>query len=291
MHDPILYKAAVVRRLRDALHHEGFVEIPTPVLRRHAGDRSRPRIPAGHGRYLRECAGPALRPNLTRAERIFEIGPCFRPDQCDATHLAEFTMLDLYARGDSMEYVSALVRQLLSLFYTGRVEHLSIASIIKAEFGVDLATEPEAPLTEMLRARYGLPSDASSYDCVDKFIKTDVEHSSKGYCLFLEDFPLSHEVRAKRRAGTVAIAERFEVLIDGVEVIHAYQDEPDIEAFMARARAQHHLGREDELICEQVKRGVVPRDSAGFAIGIERLCQISYGEQLEIRAFIPSPAF
>ncbi|MBI6548311.1 hypothetical protein H8A87_06115 [Xenorhabdus sp. VLS] len=45
---------------------------------------------------MRESPAFSLRFNLQCSDRIYEIGPSFRPDAVDDTHLSEFTMLDLY---------------------------------------------------------------------------------------------------------------------------------------------------------------------------------------------------
>lgn len=291
MKNPILYKAEVVAKLRDYLSNEGFIEIFTPVMRRFEGDSGRKRIQVEHGRFLRESPALALRYNLQYADRIFEIGPCFRPDKSDATHLSEFTMLDSYTLGESMEYLSSLVNRLIGLFYSGTVKRLSVAEFIKSDFGVDLFIEPENILTDLLRKKYKYSENLSTVDCIDRYIKTEIEHQSKDCCLYLEDFPLSLEVRAKRRNLTAAISERFEVLINGIEVAHGYQDEPNADEFIDRAQEYGLFGPEDGIICEHIKSGIVPSDSIGFGIGIERLCQVCYDENHGIKEFMPSQIF
>ena len=104
------------RDLGDALTGAGFVRVVTPLII--ASDALR-KMGIEHGHPLREqvfwledgrCLRPMLAPNLytllRRLDRhwskpfgIFEIGPCFRRDSKGASHLNEFTMLNLVELG------------------------------------------------------------------------------------------------------------------------------------------------------------------------------------------------
>ncbi len=104
------------RTLSDALTDAGFVRVVTPLII--ASDALR-KMGIEHGHPLREqvfwledgrCLRPMLAPNLytllrrldrhwTKPFGIFEIGPCFRRDSKGASHLNEFTMLNLVELG------------------------------------------------------------------------------------------------------------------------------------------------------------------------------------------------
>ncbi len=102
--------------LSDALVAAGFVRVVTPLII--TSDALR-KMGIEHGHPLREqvfwlddgrCLRPMLAPNLytllrrlsrlwTKPFGIFEIGPCFRRDSKGASHLNEFTMLNLVELG------------------------------------------------------------------------------------------------------------------------------------------------------------------------------------------------
>jgi len=102
--------------LSAALVGAGFVRVATPLMI--SSDALR-RMGVEHGHPLREqvfwlddgrCLRPMLAPNLYTLLRrlgrhwakpfgIFEIGPCFRRDTKGASHLNEFTMLNLVELG------------------------------------------------------------------------------------------------------------------------------------------------------------------------------------------------
>jgi phenylalanyl-tRNA synthetase alpha chain len=104
------------RILSDTLCGAGFVQVVTPLII--ASDALR-KMGIEHGHPLRDqvfwledgrCLRPMLAPNLytllRRLDRnwskpfgIFEIGPCFRRDSKGASHLNEFTMLNLVELG------------------------------------------------------------------------------------------------------------------------------------------------------------------------------------------------
>jgi phenylalanyl-tRNA synthetase alpha chain len=106
------------RTLSDTLTDAGFVRVVTPLII--ASDSLR-KMGIEHGHPLREqvfwledgrCLRPMLAPNLytllrrldrhwTKPFGIFEIGPCFRRDSKGASHLNEFTMLNLVELGRS----------------------------------------------------------------------------------------------------------------------------------------------------------------------------------------------
>jgi phenylalanyl-tRNA synthetase alpha chain len=102
--------------LSDALTGAGFVRVVTPLI---ITSDSLRKMGVEQGHPLREqvfwledgrCLRPMLAPNLytllrrldrhwTKPFGIFEIGPCFRRDSKGASHLNEFTMLNLVELG------------------------------------------------------------------------------------------------------------------------------------------------------------------------------------------------
>jgi pyrrolysyl-tRNA synthetase-like protein len=120
------------RDLGDALADAGFVRVVTPLII--ASDSLR-KMGIAHGHPLREqvfwledgrCLRPMLAPNLytllrrldrhwTKPFGIFEIGPCFRRDSKGASHLNEFTMLNLVELGGPEDEGRGRLEQLAAL--------------------------------------------------------------------------------------------------------------------------------------------------------------------------------
>ena len=118
--------------LRTALGGAGFVEVVTPVI---ITTDALAKMGIGHAHPLREqvfwlddgrCLRPMLAPNLytllrrlgriwSRPFGIFEVGPCFRRDSKGASHLNEFTMLNLVELGRPVEQCRARLEELAAL--------------------------------------------------------------------------------------------------------------------------------------------------------------------------------
>ncbi|NLE22280.1 MAG: pyrrolysine--tRNA(Pyl) ligase large subunit [Actinobacteria bacterium] len=132
------------RTLSDALTDAGFVRVVTPLII--ASDSLR-KMGVEHGHPLREqvfwledgrCLRPMLAPNLytllrrldrhwTKPFGIFEIGPCFRRDSKGASHLNEFTMLNLVELGRPTEEGRVRLGELASLVMrTAGVTHYEL---------------------------------------------------------------------------------------------------------------------------------------------------------------------
>ncbi|GAB7101870.1 hypothetical protein JCM4814A_01840 [Streptomyces phaeofaciens JCM 4814] len=291
---PIRAKAHVLHRLRALLHDEDFTELVTPVARRaDLGPGRRASVSLHEGRYLRAMIGPALRVNvITDLPRVYEIGPCFRPEPPDALHASEFTMLDLYAAHLGFEELIDLAWRLVGPHlpsYTA--ERLSIAGHVRDEFGIDLHTEPVGGLHPRMAARIGADPGEPFRDVLGRYIALELEACTTGRAVFLTDYPTGGDEPCARLApGTSAVLERFELIVDGIELVHGYTDETDGKAFTERAKAVGLYDDEQRLAQEAVEAGLVPAETAGLGIGIERLCAASAGLR-DITPFLQSPQF
>jgi lysyl-tRNA synthetase class 2 len=288
---PVLYMAEVARRLRSILWTEGYIEIPTPVVREHDCCSVVRRVRLEDGRFLRESPSHALRRNLAFAPRIFEIAPCMRRDALDESHLQQFTMLDLYCAGASLGDAICLCERLVRTFYKGRLERFSLADHILHDLGIDLVgdSDSESKLLFSLKKRYN--SDGRElFHLIRRYVDDELEERSRNLCLLVTDYPRAIEAAAKPKVGTIAIAEIAEFQINGVEIVQLYEDDPDIDAYLSRAHTHGHYGYEVEIISRLVATREVPGQSAGFGIGIERLCQAGLGLD-SIAPFMISPEF
>lgn len=292
MHDPVSTKSDVLFTLRDTLRSEQFVEVVTPVARK-ADIGSGHRIPAGFtgDRFLRTMIGPALRVNLEFHRRIYEIGPCFRPEKPDRLHAAEFTMLDLYAAHESYGFLIDLAERLTAPHLRRTPARISVADYIRDLFSIDLRREPLGDLPARLAERMQLSKETSFKEVLGQFIEHELEPQSTGAAVFLTDYPIGgDEPCARLTPGTTAVLNRFELLVDGIEVVHGYEDEVDGVAFAERARAVGLYDDEQALAWESINAGRVPATSVGLGIGIERLCMAASGVK-DIGTFQQSSQF
>jgi lysyl-tRNA synthetase class 2 len=275
----IRYKADVVRHLRQALHDRGFVELFTPVVRRwDDGTGKRPAVDLLGPKQLRSMIGPTLRFNLQFHPRIFEIGPCFRPDATDGTHAPEFWMLDLYVADESYEFLVALAKELVAPFVPFALERISVAQRMRRALGVDLFEGVPDDLAGRISSFLSEPVGPSLMDLIDRFIAVEIEPMTVGGATLLCDYPVGgSEPCARRRPSSAGVLNRFELFVDGVEVVHGYEDEPDADAFVARAVAAGLYNEEQAIVHAEIAAGRVPAHSVGLGLGIERLCMAATG--------------
>ena len=289
---PIRMKSEVLFGLRETLRGEGFLEAVTPVVRRtDLGPGRRVPVDLDGSRFLRAMIGPALRVNLQHHRRVFEIGPCFRPEKPDALHATEFTMLDLYAAGDSFAYLQKLAELLVAPHIPYPPVRVSVAEHIDDVFGIDLRREPLGDLPQRMAAHLRVDPQTPFKDILGRFIEQELEARSTAAAVFLTEYPLGgDEPCARLTPGTTAVLNRFELIVDGIEVVHGYEDEVDAAAFAERARAVDLYDDEQRLAWEAIDAGRVPAASVGLGIGIERLCAAASGIP-DIRPFLRSTQF
>ncbi len=292
MLNPVVMKSNLLFSLRDALRAEAFVEVTTPTMRRaDLGPGRRLSVDHEGGRFLRAMIGPALRVNLEHHRRIFEIGACFRPEKPDELHAPEFQMLDLYAAGEDFDFLLALAERLIGPHLPYALQRVSVAGHVRDQFGIDLRREPLGDLPAQMAAHLGMSADVPFKTVLGQYVEREVEVQSTGAALFLTEYPVGGDEPCARLApGTTAVLNRFEVLVDGIEVVHGYEDEPDGAAFVDRARAVDMYDDEQALAREAIDSGRVPAGSVGLGIGIERLCMAASGVK-DISVFQPSLQF
>jgi len=290
--DPIRVKSDILFSLRKTLLGEDFLETVTPVARRaNLGSRRRVRVDLDGERFLRTMIGPALRVNLEYHPRVFEVGACFRPEIPDSLHASEFTMLDLYAAGQSFEFLFDLTEHLVAPHIPFPLARVSVAEHIRDVFGIDLHCEPIGELPKRMASHLHTSVETPFKDVLGRFIEQELEDRSIGAAVFLTDYPLGgDEPCARLTPDTSAVLNRFELIIDGIEVVHGYEDEIDGAAFAERAQAVGLYDQEQALAWEAIDAGRVPAASVGLGLGIERLCAAASGIR-DIRPFLQSPQF
>ena len=101
---------------------------------------------------------------------------------------------------------------------------------------------------------------------------------------FIYDYPASQCALARIRPGYPAVAERFELFIDGVEIGNGYHELTDRDSHLERfARDQRERACRGKPIPEIDKDFIsalehgLP-DCSGVALGIDRLFMLSQGQ-------------
>lgn len=275
--------------IRSWFQQHDFIEVETPV--RVAAPPPEIHIDPFHSQdaFLRPSPELHLKRLLVNgADRIYELGPCFRRGERGPQHNPEYTMLEWYRTGTDYSGVLEDCRQLLravlpaSFTYRGhtidvtREWHvISVSDAYREHAGWD-------PVADF---------DADRFD-ID-FVEKVQPALTGGTPVVLKDYPVEASALARCTATRPAHAERWELLLGGVEIANAYSELCDPQEQRARFeswnRARARAGREvlplDEAFLHALAQGLPP--CGGIALGVDRLLLLllDAGDIGEVRAF------
>lgn len=224
---------------------------------------------------------------------IFQICKCFREDEVGRLHNPEFTMLEWYRKGFSMQNLIDEVGQLLMhILNIGPIEQLSYQQVfihylqfdpLEISFKALLALAQQKGLGD-----YAAQLDAQGCDDIQLFdallqvlFAQEIEpHIAQHVPLCITHFPASQASLAKLEAnGETAL--RFEFYFRGVELANGFEELSDAQLQQARFeqdnQQRHLLGKTirpiDTRLIDALKAGLPP--CAGVALGIDRLVMLA----------------
>lgn len=280
---PLAVRHRVVRALRAFFDQRGFLEVQTPVrVAAPALELNIHAIPAG-GAWLRTSPEFHMKRLLAAGwPAVYQIGPCFRAGERGARHHPEFTMLEWYRAGaranDILDDLQALLPTLGELATATAIARRP-AAIAGLKASIRVITVSEAfraaagwdPWREENPDRF----DHDLGERVEPWLPRDTPVVLWGYPPFAAAF-------AKVDAGPPPIAERWELYVDGVELVNAGTELTD---------PAEYRRRQAEWAALRAARGqpVYPLDPAfyealpslppcaGAALGVDRLVMLLAG--------------
>ena len=284
--DALRARAGMLRATRGFFADRNVMEVQTPALG--AGTVTDPAIdsmrtngPSARGRYLQTSPEYHMKRLLAAGlPSIYQVGPAFRDGEQGRWHNPEFTMLEWYRRGFDAARLIAEVADLVDvLLGPAAYERRSYAGLIRTRFGID-ANADDADLCVQAARGLGLGRDAGVEDALDLLLAECIA-SSRDQRLFITDFP--PRLAALARVGPRAVAARFELVVEGIEVANGYHElcDPDeLDTRMANdIRRRRATGRPDIAADRRLlaaHREGLP-DCAGVAMGFDRLVALRLG--------------
>lgn len=306
----------VLRALRNWFMGQGYQEIDAPVCVESGGMERYLNLFTtryvdydGSTRDLQLATSPefSLKKAVARgASRVFSLAPTFRNGgERSAWHRPQFTMLEWYRTGASLEDLVQETGQLISetrriLGARGRplagraggsplppfpdpVPMVFLPELFAEAFGIDLpeilASNDSVKLYEAVRSKVPFARSDESLDMLFWKAFSDViepELRERDWVV-LTGFPVGYASLAQPSAGGV-LAQRFEIFARGVEICNGYVELTDAQIMERRFAS---LQRErPELRCdpsfeEAMRAGLPP--CVGNALGIERLVSVLAG--------------
>lgn len=300
--DRFRVRARVVRSLRASLDAAGFEEVETPVLCAQAsGALARPFHSHHNALDMEVVLRIAPETYLKRLivggyDRVYEFARCFRNEGWSPAHLQEFTMLEFYAAywnyADNMGFTEDLVREAVRAAMGGLVVRRGEAEIdfglswprirlrdaILDACGVDVDACPDAPSLREAIAQKGVELDhpgAGRGSLVDQLYKRTARPRIV-QPTFIVRHPLDLSPLARTSDDDPRTVDRFQLVVDGWEVLNAYSELVDPldqrrrleEQAALRAQGDDEAMPLDLDYLAAMEAGMPP--ISGWGMGIER---------------------
>jgi elongation factor P--(R)-beta-lysine ligase len=291
-------RAAMLGRARQFFAQRSVLEVETPILS--AAAVSDPQLQSlytqvvgiAEPRYLQTSPEYAMKRLLAAGSGdIYQVCKVFRDEEQGRWHNPEFTMIEWYRLGFDdaalMDEVEALLKGMLEgLRDLPSAERLSYSAALQRHAGVDAFNDGDAALAAAA-VRHGIHCDSA----LDRDAKLDLlmglvvgpRLGVERPC-FICDYPVSQAALARLKPGaTQAVAARFELYLDGIELANGFHElangteqrarfVADLKTRAARGQVQPPL---DENLLAALQHGLP--DCAGVAMGLDRLVAVALG--------------
>ena len=302
--DTLRQRADLLARIRRFFGTRDVLEVDTPLLCGSAvTDPALQPLLVERGssvtspRYLQTSPEYAMKRLLAAGSGpVFQIARAFRDGEAGARHNPEFTLLEWYRPGFDQHQLMAEVAELVVDCLGERpLQTVRYRDLFHQQLGIDPCRAPLVELEAVARDHLdpgGLSGDRDLW--LDLLMSHVIEPSLAGRgMVFVHDYPASQAALARIvEVDGVALGQRFELYVDGVELANGYCELTDADEQRARFEADNARRREhglpeqpiDEHLLAAMAHGLP--DCSGVALGIDRLLMLLAGVD-DIRRVLP----
>ena len=301
-------RGKVLRLVRDFFFEKHFLEVETPLLVPAPGLEVHLKSIRAGGNYLITSPEYQMKRLLVSGLKdIYTICKCFRDEESGPQHNSEFTMLEWYRAGQSLEKIQTDTEDLVTKVL---LEFWPDGEIIVSEKPVSFQKPwPRTTVRSLMEKHAGvlLRGDESIEELKDKFEKAGhtfgnakewddifftvfLDHvepalRSMNTPVFVAEWPVKLGALAKCTEGSSETVQRFEAYIGGIELANAFgeltcaqEQHKRFEDDLAyRSRNKLHVPPLDEKFLSALEEGMP--ESSGIALGIDRLVMLASGSQ------------
>jgi lysyl-tRNA synthetase class 2 len=293
-------RTKIVQSIRGTLNARGFCEIEGPTLHTVAGGAAARPFKTHHNTLdMPLVLRIALELHLKRLlvggmERVYELGRVYRNEGISPRHNPEFTMLEVYQAfgdyGSMMELTEVIVADAIHAIdgnfkrpwgetvidFTPPFDRKTYDELFAEHTGIDPADEAAV---RALADNVGFDTVGKHPDVIkSEVFEEKVEDALVGP-IFVIDYPASICPLTKRKRTNSAVAERFELFIQGMEIANAYTElnDPDLQEQLFRTQLaglaeEESMAKMDHDFIRALKHGMPP--AGGLGIGIDRLVML-----------------
>ena len=303
-----LLRSAIIREMRNFLEGESFIEVETASLQPNpSGALARP-FKTHHNAldidlFLRIAPETYLKRLVVGGfHHVFEFARCYRNEGISPNHLQEFTMVEGYSAywnyRDNMSLMKRLFQTVfqktlgttkvrlgdVEVDFGGEWSTVTFRDLLLKDCGIDIEKFKTAP--ELLAAikdkRIDLeedhPEKLGRGNLIDILYKKVSRPKIIGPT-FLTEHPIDLSPLARANDQRPDLTDRFQLVVNGVEIVNAYSELVDPIEQMKRLEEQAKLNAEgdqdamvkDDDYVSSMEYGMPP--ISGWGIGIDRLVQ------------------
>jgi len=305
----VLMRSKLLSTIRHFLEDRGFLEVETPILTNQASGALATPFVTHHNSldidvYLRIAPETYLKRLIVGGfQHVFEVARCFRNEGISPIHLQDFTMIEGYSAYFNYQDNMMLLRELIltvlqELFATtllkiGEQEInfskewpvVSFRELILKDTAVDIDDYPDAAtLLAAIRAK-GIKLEHENLENLGKgnLIDQLYKKVSRPFMIspvFLICHPLDLSPLARRNDENSQIVDRFQLVVNGAELINAYSELVDPVDQRIRLEQQASLRSQgdaeamplDNEYLKCMEYGMPP--ISGWGMGVDRLLQV-----------------
>jgi lysyl-tRNA synthetase class 2 len=315
--DMVRTKATALAAIRRVLDDQGYLEVETPVLQLiHGGAAARPFRTHLNAFDQDMTLRIALELSLKKAvvggvDRVYELGRIFRNEGIDATHSAEFTMLEAYQAYGDQTTIAALMRDIYlgvgdalgsrkvetprgTVDLDGQWGWLPVYDGVSEVLGETVTIDTDVEALRAHAAKHDVDLDpAWDKDKVFLELLGELVEPTLVQPTFLCDYPAVAQPLARPHRSKPGHIEAWDLVIAGVERGTGFSElvDPVIQREVLTAQSVKAAGGDpeamqlDEDFLRALEYGAPPM--GGLGLGIDRLVMFFTGANIRETILFP----
>ena len=302
--DTFVKRTKIINTIRNFLNEKSYLEVETPILQPiPGGATARPFITHHNALdiplYLRISDELFLKKLIVGGfEAVYEFSRDFRNEGMDKNHNPEFTILELYVAYKDYFWMMELTESLIEkvcleingktkieydskqIDFKAPYDRISMFDAIKKFTGYDVSNMDENELRSVCNDM-SIEVDESMGEgkLIDAIFGSKCEKNFINPT-FIIDYPKSMSPLTKEHRSDPNLTERFELIINGMEIANAYSELNDPIDQLKRFEYQLELSKkgDDEAMfidmdfVKSLEYGMPP--TSGIGIGLDRLVML-----------------
>ena len=302
--ETFLKRTKIINSIRNFLNTKEYLEVETPILQPiPGGATARPFITHHNALdiplYLRISDELFLKKLIVGGfEAVYEFSRDFRNEGMDRNHNPEFTILELYVAYKDYFWMMELTESLIEkvcleihgktkiefdsnkIEFKAPYERISITDAIIKYTGYDISGKNESELRSICKDLFiEIDDSMGEGKLIDAIFGSKCEKNFINPT-FITDYPKSMSPLTKEHRSNPNLTERFELIVNGMEIANAYSELNDPIDQLKRFEDQLELSKkgDDEAMfidmdfIKSLEYGMPP--TSGIGIGIDRLVML-----------------